>query len=171
MNARLPFSASIVISLLLLLMISCDRRTTLTHRELVGDAPTSKNAEKYRRTHVTPHPHVPIGHDDNTVWCATLQLVWNRMLDLSGGSLGMEDAPVVELLNRRIVGSGDLDPSSYVALVGRVEDGILDEISSALPTARLAVPLVSRPMMGWARSTSALVSGAGSQGSCFRNRA
>ena len=59
----------------------------------------------------------------NVIWCATLQLAWNELCKLAGGSIMMEDeAPLVALLNQQTAANLDLDADSYLAVAGSDKD-------------------------------------------------
>jgi hypothetical protein len=75
------------------------------------------NVATLKDTHLVAQPEVPIPPDTNVLWCGTLQLVWNKAIDLVGEKLHfISQPPVVDLLNQEDFTSADLDPSSYVAL-------------------------------------------------------
>jgi len=84
-------------------------------------------------TQLVLHPDVPLAPDKNVLWCGTMQLAWNKAIDLVGEKLHFENQPpVVDLLNRQDFTDADLDPASYVALADFERNNVEDEIRAAL---------------------------------------
>src|SRR5271154_5629228 len=84
-------------------------------------------------TQLIAHPDVPLTLGQNVLWCGTLQLVWNKAIDLVGEKLQFTTkSPVADLLNREDFTSADLDPNSYVAIADFERNNVEDEILAAL---------------------------------------
>jgi hypothetical protein len=104
-----------------------------SHSEIMGQPALDKTADQLERTEFTAYPDHPIFEGKSLIWCATMPLTWNELLDLGGGEIHIAegDPPLVTELNKRTVTKADLDDSSYVALAG-LTPGILDSIPKAL---------------------------------------
>jgi hypothetical protein len=112
------------VCLLAALLVLASRAT------LLADAPPPSHADafskdglvkvdvsKLKDTQLVPHPNAPIAPGQNVIWCGTMQLAWNKAIDLVGEKLQFENPPpVVALLNREDFTAADLDPASYVAI-------------------------------------------------------
>jgi len=125
------------VSFLSMLTTGCDGRSEPegqhTHAQTVSEAVLVARAEELTGTIVTPHLEQPLPEDKNVLWCSTFQLAWNEMCDLRGGDIRMKDEPaMVAVLNKRAATKADLDEACYVALAGRVGNGIVQKIESAL---------------------------------------
>jgi hypothetical protein len=84
-------------------------------------------------TRLVAHPDIPLAANQNVLWCGTLQLAWNKAIDLVGEKLHFANQPPeVDLLNREDFSSADLDPDSYVAIADFERNHVEDEIRSAL---------------------------------------
>lgn len=94
-----------------------------------------ETANNLKQTIITPHLEQRIVTGFNILWCNTFQLAWNKLCDLSGGTVQMESAPpVVSILNKRTASKGDLDENCYVAVAGLTNAGIYDRIRKELAT-------------------------------------
>jgi len=84
-------------------------------------------------TQLIAQPDVPLDPAKNVLWCGTLQLAWNKAIDLVGEKLHFANQPpIVDLLNRQDFTGADLDPGSYVALADFERNNVEDEIRAAL---------------------------------------
>ena len=84
-------------------------------------------------TQLVLHPDVPLVPDKNVLWCGTMQLAWNKAIDLVGEKLHFTTpSPEADLLNRKDFTDADLDPASYVALADFERNNVEDEIRAAL---------------------------------------
>ena len=91
------------------------------------------NVSKLNDTELVAQPDVPLDPTKNVLWCGTLQLAWNKAIDLVGEKLRFEQQPpVVDLLNREDFTEADLDPKSYVAIADFERNHVEDEIRAAL---------------------------------------
>jgi hypothetical protein len=94
---------------------------------------TSKPAENFTATSVTPHLGQPIEGGKNILWCGTFQLAWNEACQLFGGDIKLADAnPLVTALNRHEFTRESLDEGSYVARVGFVRSNIYEMVEREL---------------------------------------
>jgi hypothetical protein len=95
-------------------------------------------------TKVTCHCGEKITPGENLIYCSTLQLAWNELCDFMGspgasitfqGNLEPATLLAVQELNKRLATKNDLDPNSYMALAGYVQegpDGIVNRIAKEL---------------------------------------
>ncbi len=114
------------------LLIAQDKKAP-THAEIAGEAALKATADQLKETFITAHLDAKIETGRNLLWCATFQLAWNELCKLTGGPIEIDGAPeFARSLNARSVEAGDLDAKSFVAMAGKVEDGILEEIARAL---------------------------------------
>jgi hypothetical protein len=91
------------------------------------------NVADLKDTQLVAHPDAPIPHNQNVIWCGTLQLAWNKAIDLIGEKPQFENQPpVVDLLNRQDFTTRDLDPASYVAIADFERNHVEAEIRAAL---------------------------------------
>jgi hypothetical protein len=116
---------------------ACREKTekTLSHSDIIGSPVLDKTADQLTQTEFTAYLNHPITPGKNLIWCATMPLAWNELLDLAGGEIHIRegDVPLVTELDKRTVTKKDLDDSSYVALAG-LTPNILETISRALAT-------------------------------------
>lgn len=77
---------------------------------------------------------------ESLLWCATMQLAWNEYCDFLGGPIRIvNDPPVVNFMNKRLVSKDDLDDASYVAHGGVLQDVVplvQEEWKRKFPNAR-----------------------------------
>jgi hypothetical protein len=84
-------------------------------------------------TQLVAQADVPLVQNQNYLWCGTLQLAWNKAIDLVGEKLHfVNQPPVVELLNQESFTGADLDAASYVAVADFERNNVEDEIRAAL---------------------------------------
>ena len=103
-------------------------------------------AEDLQSTDILPHMDGPIVPGRNYVYCGSFQLAWNELQDeiLKGPVLLEGDPPMATALNGQVFRSSDLSEESYLAMVGKPSDGIVDRIRTAMaarfPQAGVDVP-------------------------------
>jgi hypothetical protein len=111
-----------------------------------GETPPASHADSFSKeglfkadvstlkdTQLVAHLDVPLRENQNVLWCGTLQLTWNKTIDLVGEKLHFANQPpVVDLLNQEDFTDADLDPPSYVALADFERNNVEDEIRAAL---------------------------------------
>jgi hypothetical protein len=91
------------------------------------------NVAELKDTQLVAQPDAPIPPNQNVIWCGTLQLAWNKAIDLVGEKLQFENQPpIVDLLNREDFTTRDLDPASYVAIADFERNHVEAEIRAAL---------------------------------------
>lgn len=92
------------------------------------------SARDLKGTTITPHLEAPLTGDENVLWCATFQIVWNALCIEAGGDVHLVDGepPMVGVLNKRAVTKAVLDDPSYVAIAGMIGDGVLQKIRDEL---------------------------------------
>ena len=91
------------------------------------------DVSKLEDTQLVAHPDVALIENKNVLWCGTLQLAWNKAIDLVGEKLRFfNQPPVVDLLDQEDFTSVDLDEASYVALADFERNNVEDEIRAAL---------------------------------------
>ncbi len=84
-------------------------------------------------TQVLAYADVPLDPTKNVLWCGTMQLAWNKAIDLVGEKLHFTSpSPTADLLNRQDFTAADLDPASYVAVADFEKNNVEDEIRAAL---------------------------------------
>jgi hypothetical protein len=84
-------------------------------------------------TQLLVHPDMPLPPGTNVLWCATLQLAWNKAIDLVGEKLKFtQPSAAADLLNREDFTAQELDPASYVAIADFERNHVEDEIRAAL---------------------------------------
>jgi hypothetical protein len=103
-------------------------------------------AENLAGTDVLPHTAGPIVAGRNYVYCATFQVAWNELEDrIVKGPVRLEgDPPMAVELGRRKSGKDDLPADAYLAMAGRVDEGLAGQIRQAMaerfPQATISVP-------------------------------
>ena len=79
------------------------------------------------------HPYVSLDPHRTVIWCGTMQLAWNKAMDLVGEDLHFRQQPALaDLLNLRELTEKDLDPTSYIAIADFERNNIEDQIRAAL---------------------------------------
>lgn len=86
------------------------------------------------KTSVMPYLDSPLVPGRNAVYCANFQLAWDRLReDVLRAPVELEGAPgMVRELNKRTFPRDSLAEDAYVALAGRLSDGIVDGIRSQM---------------------------------------
>jgi len=127
-----------------LLLFGCRRGVKVPQRT---DTPAPLvPAEEFTDTDVLPYLDSPITPGRNYIYCGTFQLAWNKFQDeIVKEPIKLEgDPPMAGFLNEQPFKQSDLSESSYLAMVGTVEDGIVEEIRRAMrkkfPNATMEVP-------------------------------
>lgn len=103
-------------------------------------------AEKLKDTDILPYAAAPITPGRNYVYCATFQIAWEELqTTLASGPIKLKDDPeLAVLLNQNPFDRSNLSAESYLAMGGRVDQGIVKKIRQAMankfPEATLTVP-------------------------------
>lgn len=86
------------------------------------------------RTEMVATKEDPISGGKNVVWCATLQISWDRLRnDLFGGRLEIQGSKEKsERLNASPFDTGSLDVRDYYVAAGWVKDGIIGKVRDDL---------------------------------------
>jgi hypothetical protein len=140
MTTRINFSACFVI-LASLLLGGCGR-----NRERPLDRTPLIPAEKLKETDVLPYAAAQITPGRNYVYCATFQIAWEEMqTTLSSGPIKLKDEPeMAVMLNQNPFDRANLSAESYLAMGGRIDQGIVKKIRQTMtdkfPDATLTVP-------------------------------
>jgi hypothetical protein len=96
---------------------------------------TPQPASEMPGTTVTPLLDSSIAAGRNSIYCATLQLAWDRLKDVAKGPIELEGAPEIALaLNREVFSTKALAEEAYVAIAGRTSEGVFDRIRSEMAT-------------------------------------
>ena len=105
-----------------------------SHDAAFSDAGLFKaDASTLKDTHLVAHPATALDPHTNVIWCGTLQLCWNKAINLVGEKLHFTtSSPVADFLNQEDFTAADLDPSSYVAIADFEKNHVEDEIRAAL---------------------------------------
>jgi hypothetical protein len=91
------------------------------------------DVSQLKDTQLVAHPDVTLAKDENVIWCGTLQLAWNKAIDLVGEKLTFENPPpLVALLNREDFTAAELSADSYVAIADFERNHVEAEIRAAL---------------------------------------
>jgi len=104
-----------------------------THSEIMGAPALDKGSDQLQQTEFTAYLDFPITSGKNLIWCATMQLAWNELIDKCG-EIPKGGPRIVQELNRGIVTKSDLDDSSYVAVVGETAEGVVRRTQRELET-------------------------------------
>lgn len=86
------------------------------------------------RTSVTAHLEAEIVAGRNLVYCASFQIAWDELLDtIVGDPLELQGNPLTaRVLNKRLIGKGDIANDCYLAMAGLGRDGIAERVYQAL---------------------------------------
>jgi hypothetical protein len=99
-------------------------------------------SENLRQTVIVPTLDTPVPESKSAVWCASLQIAWNRIrTDITKGPVqvgGAED--LAGRLNRAEQSEADLVPGSYYVAAGLIKDGIADIIRKDMAAQFPGVP-------------------------------
>ncbi|HET6328209.1 MAG TPA: hypothetical protein VFG04_26240 [Planctomycetaceae bacterium] len=103
------------------------------------------DAGSLKETVVSPVIDATLRPDQNEIYCSTFQIAWDQLKAQLDGHLDLEgDPPLAVALNRTHFDKNGLSPASYFAVVGRVDDGVLDrirrEMGTRFPNANLTFP-------------------------------
>jgi hypothetical protein len=91
------------------------------------------NVADLKDTTIIAQPDVALDPAKNVLWCGTLQLAWNKAIDLVGEKLHFENQPpIVDLLNREDFTTADLNPDCYVAIADFERNHVEAKIRAAL---------------------------------------
>jgi hypothetical protein len=99
-----------------------------------GDEPEQVKSTELEQTIITPVMETPIVAGKNLVYCSTFQIVWNMLQDsIVGEDLRMVDqAEVVDLLNKQLSTTRDISEECYVAMVDWLSLEFLRRINDEL---------------------------------------
>jgi len=109
------------------------------------DSQFAQDAAQLKFTDIHPHSEAPIVAGRNYVYCSTFQLAWSALQsNVLREPVSLEgNHPLVSILNQS-PRDDRLDPFSYLALAGKADAGIVDQISEAMrkqfPRARINLP-------------------------------
>lgn len=103
-------------------------------------------AESFQQTSVEASLETPLKSGRNVIYCGTFQLAWDALRDeLATNEVRLDgEPPLVTLLNSQRFPKGALSPNDYLAMAGRIDQGILKKIADArsakFPTATFPLP-------------------------------
>jgi len=106
----------------------------VSHDELSGEPFLKTDADELGRTVVSPAMDEPHEAGKNILYCGSIQLAWNELIERSSGPVRFaEPCPVADRLNQAsaIFTKDDLDEESYVAHAGE-GDAVLHQIKKEL---------------------------------------
>ncbi len=136
MNTRglLVLGASLIV---ITCVTSCSRQSpseqSLTHSQIAGPPALKANARELKATIVTPYLEQKMVAGKNVLWCDTFQLAWNELYDLISEPVQLTPAsPMADILNKRAATKADIDETSYVAMAGRLDQGIGQKVKDEL---------------------------------------
>ncbi len=89
---------------------------------------------RFRNTLITPYLIRRILPDKNMLYVSNFQVVWNKFADeISRQPIVLTGNPIMmQMLNRRLTGAGDIREDFYLAMAGTQEDGISERVTQAL---------------------------------------
>ncbi len=108
-------------------------RQSKKHSMIMGPPDLCVNAEDLKNTDAFATLEQTISKGTNLIWCATMQIAWNKLCDLVGEDILFDTSNVLaEALNKKSVTHHDLDDATYIAIAGA--DGVKTrkEIDEAL---------------------------------------
>lgn len=90
-------------------------------------------AASYEQTSVEASLETPLKSGCNLIYCGTFQLAWDALRDeLATNEVRLAgDPPLASLLNSQRFPKGALSPKDYLAMAGRIDQGILEKIADA----------------------------------------
>jgi hypothetical protein len=88
-------------------------------------------AESFQHTSVEAVPETPLKPGRNLIYCGTFQLTWDALRDeLATDEVRLAgDPPLVTQLNSQRFPKGALSEKDYLAMAGRLDQGILQKIA------------------------------------------
>jgi hypothetical protein len=96
----------------------------------------SGSSDSLRQTVIVPTLDTPFPSGKNVIWCSSFQLAWNEIRDKVVGApltvVGAEE--VATRLNTASQSASDLEPGTFYAASGRVNDGIVNKIKKDMAT-------------------------------------
>jgi hypothetical protein len=131
----LRWTAVVIVGLILVAVCAVTLRTSHTERPYSPPAVAFSGDSKHLlESVIVPTLDTPMPQHKNVVWCATIQLAWNRLgkdvLHQPPQIKGAED--VVSRLNLAQFGDGDLPTDSYLAAAGFAKDGVVEKVKSEM---------------------------------------
>lgn len=94
----------------------------------------SIDAKELKKTDVMPHIEAVIPKGRSVIYCSTIQLAWNELInEVIRKDIHIDDGPDwVINLNKQIGSKNDISERYYVAKAGFVYDGIVEKINGEL---------------------------------------
>lgn len=94
----------------------------------------SGSSDKLQRTVVVPTLDTPIGEDKSAIWCLSIQLAWNRLKeDITKEPVKLRNGQeIADRLNLAPQSEADIDPRDFLAMAGKVDEGIVEKLEAAL---------------------------------------
>jgi hypothetical protein len=92
------------------------------------------SSELLKKTVVMPTLDTSIPEKKSAVWCISVQLAWNRLKnDITKEPVRLKKAQeIADLLNNAEESESDMASADFLAMAGRVNDGIVEKIGTAL---------------------------------------
>ncbi|MBN2021560.1 MAG: hypothetical protein JW809_02095 [Pirellulales bacterium] len=99
-----------------------------------AELPPIVDSDTLSETRVVATLDAPLESGKNIIFCGTFQLAWNELRgQMQGQPVQVEGDPAIAAaLNAGTFSRNDLADDAYVALAGRVADGVYDRIKQAL---------------------------------------
>jgi hypothetical protein len=91
-------------------------------------------SDRLRGTIVLPTLDSPMPENQSAIWCASVQLAWNRLKnDLAKEPVKLRNGQAVaDRLNQAPQSEADVSTSEFLAMAGKSDDGIGEKITAAL---------------------------------------
>lgn len=92
------------------------------------------SSDQLQRTEVLPTLDSPINENQSAIWCLSVQLAWNRLKeDMAKEPVKLRNGQqIADRLNRAPQSEADVVPGDFIAMSGKVKDGIGKKIEAAL---------------------------------------
>lgn len=92
------------------------------------------SSELLQRTAVLPTLDTPMAENMSAIWCVSIQLAWNRLKDdLAKEPIKLRSGQeIADRLNQAPQSEADVAPSDFLAMAGKVNEGIGEKIQTAL---------------------------------------
>ncbi len=103
------------------------------HSMIMGEPDLNVKAKDLNNTEVFATIDNAITKGTNLIWCATMQMAWDKLCNFIGEDILFDSSNfVAEALNKRHVTPNDLDDNTYVAIAGADGINTRREIDEAL---------------------------------------
>jgi hypothetical protein len=114
------------------------------------------SSESLQRTVIVPTLDTPLPAGKSALWCSSFEIAWKRLrTEVLQGPIRIAGAEkLVERLDRAVGSHADLEPGSYYATAGRVEDGIVERIRREMKERFPDVPAADLPAGSGAASVA-----------------